>query len=139
MKSKEYTFQQFWEAYGLKRDRIRAERAWNRLSEKDRRAAMNGIKPYRQDCEAHNRMMMYAQGYLNNRRWEDDFSVSTPIVREGKGEQKPVSPSVHPAGPGSQLSESEQRRIRYEEQRRKAVSYEDAMKSDEYWKAFNKN
>lgn len=139
MKSEEYTFGKFWEAYGLKRDRVRAERAWNRLSAKDKRAALDGIKPYRQDCSVHKRMMMYAQGYLNNRRWEDDFSSPTPIIQEWKGEQEPASPSVQPAVPCPQLSESEQRSVRYEEQRRKAVSWEDAMKSDEYWKAFNKN
>lgn len=69
------TFEQFWNLYGLKRDKIAAERAWKRLSAKDRRAAVEGIKPYRQDCADHNRMMMYPQGYLNHRRWEDDFSA----------------------------------------------------------------
>lgn len=70
------TFEQFWNLYGIKRDKIAAERAWKRLAAKDRRAAVDGIKSYRQDCTDHNRMMMYPQGYLNHRRWEDDFSES---------------------------------------------------------------
>jgi len=68
------TFEQFWNLYGVKRDKIAAERAWKRLGVKDRRAAVEGIKSYRQDCTDHNRMMMYPQGYLNHRRWEDELS-----------------------------------------------------------------
>lgn len=67
-----YDFQTFWNAYGLKRDRIAAERAWNNLSAKDKRAAMGGIGPYREDCKKRGISCMYAQGYLNHRRWEDE-------------------------------------------------------------------
>lgn len=77
------TFEQFWNLYGIKRDKIAAERAWKRLAAKDRRAAVDGIKSYRQDCTDHNRMMMYPQGYLNHRRWEDDFAAP---VEEAKPE-----------------------------------------------------
>ena len=66
------SFQVFWDAYGLKRDRIAAERAWNRLSAKDRKAAFAGIAPYRERCRQTGIAMMYAQGYLNRRRWEND-------------------------------------------------------------------
>lgn len=73
-------FQEFWDAYSLKRDRIAAERAWRRLSEKDRRAALAGIGAYAADCARRGISRMYAQGYLNHRRWEDDFvqDVSAP-------------------------------------------------------------
>ena len=71
------SFAEFWNAYGLKRDKIAAERAWNRLSEKDKRAALDGIKTYRDDCATHNRMMMYAQGYINHRRWEDEIEADS--------------------------------------------------------------
>ena len=70
------TFEQFWDAYAYKRDRRAAERAWKRLSAADRRAAYEGIAAYRDDCAACERQMMYAQGYLNRRRWEDDYSTS---------------------------------------------------------------
>ena len=70
------TFEQFWDAYAYKRDRRAAERAWKRLSTADRRAAYEGIADYRDDCAHCQRQMMYAQGYLNRRRWEDDFSTS---------------------------------------------------------------
>ena len=70
----EITFQNFWDAYALKRDRIAAERAWKKLSSKDRQAAIDGIAPYRDDCQRRGISRMYAQGYLNHRRWEDDFT-----------------------------------------------------------------
>ena len=65
-------FQKFWDAYGLKCDRVAAERAWRKLSKGDRRAALAGIHRYRDDCEARGISRMYAQGYLNHRRWEDE-------------------------------------------------------------------
>ena len=76
---KEITFSQFWDAYGLKRDKIAAERAWKRLGKRDQRAAFDGIKAYKEDCANHNRMMMYAQGYLNHRRWEDE--TEEPVAK----------------------------------------------------------
>lgn len=72
------TFDAFWDAYGYKKDRASAERTWNRLSQKDRRAAYDGIEAYRADCQAHDRQMMYAQGYMTHRRWEDEVTAQTP-------------------------------------------------------------
>ena len=71
-------FQKFWDAYALKRDRIAAERAWRKLSKGDRRAALAGIQRYRDDCEAQGIPRMYAQGYLNHRRWEDESPTPAP-------------------------------------------------------------
>ena len=70
-------FQQFWNAYALKRDRIAAERAWNKLPAKDKRKAIEAIPAYNADCARQGISRMYAQGYLSHRRFEDDFSEST--------------------------------------------------------------
>ena len=70
-------FEVFWKSYGLKRDRIAAERAWRRLSARDQRAAFAGIPAYREDCQRRGVAMMYAQGYLNHRRWEDEAEPQT--------------------------------------------------------------
>ena len=70
--TKGISFDSFWDAYGLKRDRIAAERAWKRLSAKDRKAAFDGVARYREDCRQRGISMMYAQGYLSHRRWEDE-------------------------------------------------------------------
>lgn len=71
------TFQQFWDAYGLKRDRFAAERAWNKLSATDKRKAIAAIPDYNADCQQRGINRMYAQGYLNHHRWEDDFTADT--------------------------------------------------------------
>ena len=136
-------FKRFWNLYGLKRDKIGAERAWKRLGKKDRMAAMDGIAAYREDCAKRRCDMMYPQGYLTHRRWEDEFSEPenspTPSLPKGEGGQNAVLQSVQPNGNTSQLSEQEQRSRQYDEQRRKASTWDDAIKSDEYWKAFNNN
>lgn len=75
MQKKTPTFQNFWNAYDLKRDRLRAQRAWNRLPAQDKCKAVARIAAYREDCEKRGINRMYAQGYLNNRRWEDDFAA----------------------------------------------------------------
>ena len=81
-------FQQFWNAYALKRDRIAAERAWNKLSAKDKRKAIDAIPAYNADCARQGISRMYAQGYLSHRRFEDDFS-----------EDPTAAPSPSPACP----------------------------------------
>lgn len=92
------TFPEFWDAYGLKRDRMAAEKAFLRLSAKDRLAAFNGIAAYRADCEQRGIRMMYAQGYINHRRWEDEPEASTPAsVQYAAIPSQPSSPT-----PGSQ-------------------------------------
>lgn len=70
---KDNGFKAFWDAYGLKRDRAGAERAWNRLSAGDRRAALAGIAAYRDDCSRRGVSMAYGVRYLTHRRWEDEY------------------------------------------------------------------
>ena len=72
-------FQAFWDAYGLKRERIGAEHVWNRLSAADKRAAIRGIEAYKKECQRRGISMKYAQGYLSHRRWEDDLGV-LPLI-----------------------------------------------------------
>lgn len=72
--SEEYTFDLFWNAYAFKRDRKAAERAWDKLSVVDRKAAFTGIARYKADCARQGISIMYAQGYLTHRRWEDEIN-----------------------------------------------------------------
>lgn len=94
-KGKAPTFPEFWDAYALKRDRMAAEKAYSRLSAKDRIAAFNGIATYRSDCQQRGIRMMYAQGYINHRRWEDE---APPVSQQVA---IPSQPSSSPT-PGSQ-------------------------------------
>ena len=70
----EQQFKLFWQAYDFKRGKEKAWTAWKRLSQRDREAAMAGIEPYKADCKKFDRPMLYPQGYLHQRRWEDDFN-----------------------------------------------------------------
>ena len=73
-KGRTIDFRTFWDAYGKKRDRGDAEKVWQRLSAKDRRAAIDGIAAYREACLRDGVAMMYGQGYLSHRRWERQAS-----------------------------------------------------------------
>lgn len=88
-------FKAFWDAYGKKRDRGAAEKVWKRLSARDRRAAVEGIAAYREACRRDGVAMMYGQGYLSHRRWEDeeDADLSQPrqegLLFAGQGDGLP--------------------------------------------------
>lgn len=60
----------YGKAYGEKIDRLAAERAWHRLSARDKRAAIAGIQTYADDCRQRGIAMKYPSGYLNLHRWE---------------------------------------------------------------------
>ena len=60
----------YGKAYGAEIDRIAAERAWNRLTDHDRRAAIAGITTYRDYCRSRGVAMAYPSKYLNLHRWE---------------------------------------------------------------------
>lgn len=98
MKKETISFSAFWDAYALKRDRLAALRAWNRLSDKDRHAAFSGIASYREDCQNRGIAMMYAQGYLSHRRWEDETTPAVPAAKtehlDADKDNKPSAPDV---------------------------------------------
>ncbi len=74
-KNSEPTFADFWAAYPVHKDRKRAEQAWQRLTATDRRAAIAALPGYIADCQRNGiDKYKYAQGWLNDRRWEDDLS-----------------------------------------------------------------
>ena len=78
------TFKQFHgaygKAYGAEIDRVAAERAWNRLNDHDRRAAIAGITAYRDYCRSRGIAMKYPSGYLSLHRWE--IKVAEPQETE---------------------------------------------------------
>lgn len=68
------TFEQFYAKYPRHIDRRAAERAFNRLSAKDRQAAYDGIERYRDTMwlGVETKYIPYPSTYLNGRRWEDE-------------------------------------------------------------------
>jgi hypothetical protein len=81
-------FDQFYKAYPIHRGRQDAEKAWRRLSAKDRCAARDGIARYCAICQQQGVSYKYPQGYLNGRRWEDEADADP-------------APSPAPTGVGS--------------------------------------
>lgn len=76
-----YPFERFWNLYNFKHDKQPAEKAWNKLNNKDRAAAMAAIPNYHAYLEhkrstGFNQNQAYAATYLNKRRWEDDYSIT---------------------------------------------------------------
>ncbi len=97
-------FDQFYKAYPIHRGRRDAEKAWRRLSAKDRRAARDGIARYCAICQQQGVSYKYPQGYLNGRRWEDEGEESQEKVssfqffdeRSGKAERQVSSNGAQP-------------------------------------------
>lgn len=73
-------FDQFYKAYPIHRGKEDAEKAWRRLSAKDRRAARDGIARYCAICQQQGVSYKYPQGYLNGRRWEDEAENPNPTL-----------------------------------------------------------
>lgn len=76
-----YPFERFWNLYNFKHDKQPAEKAWKKLNNKDRAAAMASIPNYLAYLEhkrstGFNQNQAYAASYLNKRRWEDDYSIT---------------------------------------------------------------
>lgn len=76
-----YPFERFWNLYNFKHDKQPAEKAWKKLNNKDRAAAIAAIPNYHAYLEhkrstGFNQNQAYAASYLNKRRWEDDYSIT---------------------------------------------------------------
>ena len=84
----ERQFKLFWQTYDYKRGKEKAWAAWKRLSQRDREAAMAGIEAYKADCELFQRPMLYPQGYINQRRWEDDFNSGLENAERKNGRSR---------------------------------------------------
>lgn len=73
------TFKEFWKAYPLHKDRLRAEKAWLRMTAADKAAAIAALPAYTADCRQRGVAFQYAQGWLNGRRWEDEIEPEAPV------------------------------------------------------------
>ena len=73
-------FLEFYNAYGYAKSKSKAYQSWKKLSKKDKKAAIDAIPAYKEDCKANEREMKYPSTYLNQRTWEDDFDISKKSV-----------------------------------------------------------
>jgi len=67
-----FSFNQFWEAYGKKKDKFKAEKIYNKLSEQDRGKIKNTIATYLQSTPDV-QFRKFPCTYLNSRSWEDEI------------------------------------------------------------------
>ena len=65
----EINFEDFWNKYNFKRDRVNAEKEWNKLNEEERSKAYNYISRYKSNLGTT--AMVYACRYLKYKRWDD--------------------------------------------------------------------
>lgn len=91
-KSEEYPedFLEFWKAYGYSKDKGTTYKRWKKLSVKDKKAALEALPLYFDDCKRHDRSKQYPATYLNKRTWEDGFD-------KNENEESPVSVNEIPA------------------------------------------
>lgn len=89
-KIREITFEEFWKKYPLHKSKGPAERAWNRLTARERLAAFNGIERYIEYCRSANIAFKYAQGWLNDRRWTDEYDDEQPSARPMAAPSEPL-------------------------------------------------
>lgn len=75
-RTKAPAFSDFWQAYPLHMGKREAKRAWDRLSARDKQKALAGIPAYREYVQQTGVFVMYPQGWLNGRRWEDEYEDS---------------------------------------------------------------
>jgi hypothetical protein len=91
------SFERFWNAFGYKKGRGGAEKAWaaiptltDSLVEQICEAARKEAAQ-RPALEAQGRTPKWAQGWLNERRWEDDYEATQPQAHpayQPQGQQK---------------------------------------------------
>jgi hypothetical protein len=67
----EVTFEQFYDAYGYKEGRKKAENAWKRLSKAEQVKAYNYIPRLKTKTMNASIAMPYPATYLNQQRWND--------------------------------------------------------------------
>lgn len=88
-----YPFVEFWNTFNFKRNKQTAEKAWKKLNNKDRAAAMAAIPNYYAYLEhkrstGFNQNNLYPASYLNGRRWEDDYSITETPQNNGNKRTK---------------------------------------------------
>ncbi|MDW8420128.1 MAG: hypothetical protein RML37_12025 [Chitinophagales bacterium] len=67
----EVTFEAFYNAYGYKEGRKKAEAAWNRLSKAEQWKAYRYIPRIKAKKQLSGEALPYPATYLNQKRWED--------------------------------------------------------------------
>lgn len=89
-------FEEFWAGYSKKAGRAAAARAWKKLSDADRDLAIAKAPLYCAAMADRPEFIKHAQGWLNDKRWEDDPATWRHSVPSGNGARPPGPPALNP-------------------------------------------
>jgi DNA replication protein DnaC len=70
-------FEDFWDAYPRKTNKAKAKTAFDRLTQKDKKAAKEALAIYPWSTEQ--RYIPHASTWIHGRRWEDEFESNEGI------------------------------------------------------------
>lgn len=93
----------FWPLYPVQKDRLRAERAWKRLTAEQRIQALEALPAYIADCQRTGTYYQYAQGWLNGHRFMDYVTEDTAAAQNPAGTGGPQSPREESPRPEQML------------------------------------
>ena len=88
------SFDHFWSTWPLKRQgRARAEKAWRRLSESDRRAALEQVAAWAEKWRAAHPQAsdIHPSTFINGRRWEDELTAPSAPAAAGARDARRAS------------------------------------------------
>lgn len=86
------SFETFWQAYGNKKSKPTAEKAWNKLTPEQQHSALDAIPAFKASIpDWHS--LPYPASYLNQHRWEDDLTPAKE-TQNGTHKQKPQKSAV---------------------------------------------
>lgn len=74
------SFEEFYEAYGKKVDRVDAEKRWRKLTDRERELVMEDIPKYRATI-TDKKYQKSPATYLNKESWTDERDTSNPQIR----------------------------------------------------------
>lgn len=127
------TFDDFYNAYGNKKKRIEAERAWKKLDTEEKIAAVEAIPAFDKSLPDYHDKPLPAS-YLNGKRWTDDLDPWTPPVTQGSKQPEQYS-SGHKSVDDREADEAErqaniERMNREAAEKRKQKAHQDAIDSE---------
>lgn len=65
------SFEDFWEAYGVKKDKKVSQDVWKRLKALEQQKAINAISRYNNELKLSNEFKKHPKTYLRQKKWED--------------------------------------------------------------------
>ena len=81
-------FDNFWDAYGKIGNKQQAIKSYNKSIKEgaSHEEILGGLTNYQSQCQANNteqRFIKHASTWLNNRGWEDDYTIHEPAANSG--------------------------------------------------------